>query len=172
MSIVGTLLPEQVRFFAEHQNLERTIDWFNDYVQPYHLFVDGKYIKGFYPERSVDYLKEYQSTPHRIVVLDALGQIVLSEEKPLTPGHFHLVYTVEAKDCEGLWEFFEWGFNHLVNEDDSGASVWTISVGELANEPFTDAVDYDLYPQELREYVFNLQQIARLYPLLEIKIYR
>lgn len=179
MSIVGTLLPEQLSYFSQEQRLDRTLDWFDDYVQPYHLYVDGEHIQGFYPEKGRDYLSEHAG--HRIVVLDALGQVFFNnEEKPLTPGQFHLVYVIQSRDCVGLWDFFQDARSDLVNEDDSSISCLAISVSALvatifeiedffvSSEPPTSSVLED----KLREYILNLQQIARLYPLLEIKLYR
>lgn len=184
MSIVGTLLPEQVDFFTKH-DLAGIADSFTDFVAPFHIYVDGKFVRSrddvsIYAITEIGQELDEQNPTARIVILDDLGQLAYTVHyKPATPGSFHLVYSVEAKDCAGLWEFFEDTRNDLVNADDSGVSVWTIAAGELADTVFdeddffiNDAPHQRGLHTSLKEYVLNLQEIARLYPLLEIKIYR
>lgn len=176
--IAGNLLPEQLRYFTEGRDLADVLDRADDFFPPYHIYLNGEYLQSrddinvYTAVIAINALKK-QYPDARIVVLDDLGQIVHNEgDEPRLSGQFQLVYTIESHDCEGLWDFFEGGFSHLLNNDDNGTNVLSLSTGELTSEPFADVVDFERYPQELREYIINLQRIARLYPLLEIKLYR
>lgn len=182
MSIVGKLLPEQVRYFTNYRDLADVIDTFDEFSGSYKLYINGEFMRSMDVWNEEAYeageLLEAEDSNRRIVVLDYMGSVVFtnSDKPPTGTGEFHLVYTVQ--DAE-LWDFFTNGVG--VGTRNADASLYDIIILDtvaLANEDFDeedffidDAPHQPGLHKSLQEKVENLQEIARLYPLLEIKVY-
>lgn len=187
--VIGKLLPEQVDFFSEQADLADVIDFIEEFIFPYFVYVDGDLVRELRAgevEDAYQLGEELETEDNRVVILDYAGSVVFSNvnHPPLRQGNFQLVYTIQSAM---LWDFFLNGAGIASLEGpselysgpgDYGKANLSVSPIELAQTTFeeddffiNDAPHQPALHQALKEMVADLQQIAKLYPLLEIKIY-